>query len=129
METLITEYPAVTFVFMTGHPNGDGESVGTTSAYHCHTLITEHCQINNRYCIDYWSIETHDMNDNYYATANDDGIAGSVSFYYDWMTSHDEGTDYYGCSCAHTTNQRITCNRIAYAAWWIWARVAGWSGS
>ncbi len=128
MEALIAEYPSITFVFMTGHPNGDGESTGTTSAYHCHRLVTDHCRTHNRYCIDYWSIETHGMDDTYYATANDDGLADSVSFYFDWMNSHFIGTDYYSCSCAHTTNQRITCNRIAYAAWWIWARVAGWSG-
>lgn len=127
MEALIAEYPTITFVFMTGHPNGDGENLIGNTAYHCHATVAEHCRTHNRYCIDYWSIETHGMDDVYYPYANDDGESGSTDFYGNWIGLHTIGEDYYSCSCAHA-DQPVTFNRIAYAAWWIWARIAGWSG-
>ena len=33
--------------------------------------------------------------------------------------------DWYSCSSAHS--QPLNANRKAYAAWWLWARLAGWS--
>jgi hypothetical protein len=118
----------VTFVFMTGHPTaGDGESASVTSAYHCHTLVTEHCRQNNRYCIDYWGIETHNMDGTYYPHADDNGVnePDGFQFYLDWQTKNPD--DYFENGCVHcSSNQDLTCNRVAYASWWMWARIAGW---
>jgi len=126
MEKLIAEYPNVTFIFMTGHPNGDGESLSGDTAYSCHKTITSHCKAKKRFCLDYWSIETHGMDGKYYPDANDNGVAKGINFYKSWMSKHREGMDYFNTDyCAHA-DQPITCNRIAYAAWWLWARIAGW---
>lgn len=123
MEKLITDYPDITFVFMTGHPNGDGESETENSAYQAHKLIRKHCEENNRFLIDYWDIETHGMEGTYYPNANDNGVSGSTEFYKAWQTSHTG--EFFENSCAHTDeDQELTCNRKAYAAWWIWARIA-----
>ena len=126
MEALIKAYPKVMFIFMTGHPNGDGESSGK-SAYNCHNLVSKHCLQKSRFALDYWDIETHDMNDKYYPNANDNGVAGNISFYSDWMSKKASGKDYFKCNCAHAT-QPVTGNRIAYASWWLWVRLAGWDG-
>lgn len=123
MEQLITDYPDITFVFMTGHPNGDGESESANSAYQGHKLIRKHCEENNRFLIDYWDIETHGMDGTYYPGANDNGVENATTFYKDWQTSHPG--EFFENSCAHTDeDQELTCNRKAYAAWWIWARIA-----
>ena len=134
----------VTFIFMSGHANR-GKNVGEGNPKNQAALITEHCNSKRQFCLDYYSIDTHDMDDNYWEDAGDDGNSsayansignGSEYFYLDWQNSHSLGVDYfenkdephgsviYG---AHNT-QHITANRKAYAMWWILARIAGWDG-
>ncbi len=36
-------------------------------------LITAYCDTNKQYCLDYYSIDTHDMDDNYRDDTGDDG--------------------------------------------------------
>jgi hypothetical protein len=68
--------------------------------------------VNKFYCLDYYGIDTHGMEGNFWEDAGDDGnssTGGSVTF------------------GAHNT-QHITANRKAYAMWYILARIAGWDG-
>jgi len=37
--------------------------------------------------------------------------------------------DWYACNPAHAADYDLLGNRRAYAAWWIWARIAGWDGT
>lgn len=152
MQTLINEYSgggskigtgtgqrqnAVAFIFMTGHANKDN-NVGDGKPKNQAGLIIDYCRENKFYCLDYYGIDTHDMDGNYWEDAGDDGNSSTGgNFYSDWQNSHTAGTDFYenrsspGGSVtygAHNT-QHITANRKAYAMWYILARIAGWDGN
>jgi hypothetical protein len=134
----------VTFIFMTGHAN-TGNNVGEGCPKNQAKLITGHCKSKKQFCLDYYSIDTHDMDDNYWEDAGDNGNSlaysdsignGSDNFYEDWQNSHTPGVHYFENKTnpdgsaefgAHNT-QHITANRKAYVMWWILARIAGWSG-
>ena len=150
MQTLINEYgpggskigsgagqrqTSVTFIFMTGHANRS-DNVGAGKPKNQAKLITDYCRNHGYYCLDYYSIDTHDMADNYWEDAGDDGnsTAGG-DFYQTWQDSHTLGVDWYNNKMSpggtvrygdHNT-QHITSNRKAYAMWWILARIAGWN--
>jgi hypothetical protein len=128
---------AVTFIFMTGHANL-GNNTGDGNPMNQAALIIEHCKKNVYYCLDYYSIDTHDLGDNYWEDAGDDGNSAAYggNFYADWQKVHELGKDWYENKGspggpvefgAHNS-QHITANRKAYAMWWILARIAGWDG-
>lgn len=151
MQTLINEYGPggskigsgagqrenpVTFVFMTGHANKD-DNVGDGKPGNQADLITTYCKENKFYCLDYYGIDTHDMDGNYWEDAGDDGNSATGGNYYsDWQNSQTLGSDYYenlsspGGSVTYGAHnsQHITANRKAYAMWYILARIAGWDG-
>jgi hypothetical protein len=152
MQTLINEYGpggskigsgsgkrenAVAFIFMTGHSEG-GRNVGEGRPKNQADLIIDYCRNNKFYCLDYYSIDTHDMDGNYWEDAGDDGnSATGGNFYLNWQNSHNLGEDYYenkvspGGSVAYGAHnsQHITANRKAFAMWYILARIAGWDGT
>ncbi|MBW2593876.1 MAG: PKD domain-containing protein, partial [Deltaproteobacteria bacterium] len=43
----------------------------------------------------------------------------------EWQSSHTQNVDWYTCTSAHS--EPLNANRKAYAAWWLWARLAGWN--
>lgn len=125
---------SVSFIFMTGHANYDN-NVGDGKPKNQADLILDYCEQNNFYCLDYYGIDTHDMDENYWEDAGDDGDSpAGGDFYQDFQDSHSVGDGYFqnknspGGSAtygAHNT-QHITANRKAYAMWYILASIAGW---
>jgi hypothetical protein len=114
---------AVTFVWMTGYARGSAgiNSTPTTSPYNNHRAIVDHCRQNGYFCIDYWSHDTHDYEtDELYPYAQ----GNSPTHLLDWMNAHPG--EWYECSPAHASQYHLLGNRRAYAAWWVWARLAGW---
>ena len=149
MATLINEYGVggtspraatnpVHFIFMTGHAN-EGANTGAGNPREQAAIITNYCGTNGLFCLDYYSIDTHAMDDTYYEDTGDNGqsVAYGGNFLQDWQNAGTLGVDYYesldsiGGSAVygqHNT-QYITANRKAFAMWWILARLAGWDGT
>ncbi len=132
MTQLELEYPNVKFVYMTGHLNGTGAA---GNVHQRNEQIRNHVRANNKILFDFADIESYDPDGlvNYMerlATDNcdyDSDGNGSLdrNWAIDWQSSHILNTDWYNCSSAHS--QPLNANRKAYAAWWLWARLAGWN--
>ena len=156
MDSLIAEYGAdgskiksgvrtvpVQFVYMTGHLNGQGEEGRTNEI---NNYIRNHCITNDRILYDFADIESYDPDDNFFLDDYaDDGCAylvngertgnwatewadGKVMMDGEGDTIHNEpdGGQWYDCSPAHT--HAVNGNMKAYAAWYLFARLAGWEG-
>lgn len=129
---------AVTFIFMTGHAEA-GLNVGDGNPKNQAALITDFCKENHQYCLDYYSIDTHDMEGNYWEDAGDDGNSGAYggNFYRNWQDEGRPGEDYYEnknnpngeVTYGDHNSQHITANRKAFAMWYILACIAGYDGS
>ena len=130
MTGLETDYPGVKFVYMTGHLNGGGL---TGNLHLRNEQIRTYCRDNNKILYDFADIETYDPDGTYfgdkipddtcaYDTDNNGTREGNWAI--EWQALHVEGVDWYDCDPSHT--QPLNGNLKAYAAWWLWARVAGW---
>jgi hypothetical protein len=129
MTQLESDYPNVKFVYMTGHLDGGGSN-GNLNVRN--QQIRDYCQANKKVLYDFADIESYDPDGlvNYMELgANDncdyDSSGVSKNWAIRWQNTHTENVDWYSCSAAHS--QPLNGNRKAYAAWWLWARLAGWN--
>jgi hypothetical protein len=133
MNELENDYQNVKFVYMTGHLDGTGIN-GNLNVRN--EQIRNYCVTNGKILYDFSDIESYDPDGNYYLDkdANDncdydsDGN-GSLdkNWAIDWQNSHTINVDWYDCSAAHS--QPLNGNLKAYAAWWLWAKLAGWNST
>ncbi len=128
MNQLENDYPHVTFVYMTGHADAwNDDTVKASNAQ-----IRNYCISHNKILYDFFDIESYNPDGQYFEYVNDDcsyynaaqQLQGNWAS--EWQTSHVEGVDWYQCYSAHS--QPLNANRKAYAAWWLWSRIAGWDG-
>lgn len=130
MNGLEEGYPDVKFVYMTGHLDGGGLD---GNLHIRNEQIRDYCKENNKILYDFADIETYDPdgtyygdkipNDGCYYDSNGDGTRDG-NWAIEWQNAHPG--EWYDCASAHS--QPLNANLKAYAAWWLWARIAGWSG-
>ncbi|MFO7991384.1 MAG: hypothetical protein R6U61_03700 [Thermoplasmata archaeon] len=130
MNDLETTNPGVDFVYMTGHLDGTGLD---GNLHLRNEQIRNYCKENGKILYDFADIETYDPdgtyfgdkipNDNCDYDSDGDGARDS-NWAAEWQNEHTEGEDWYSCSSAHS--QPLNANQKAYAAWWLWAALAGW---
>ncbi len=131
MTSLENDYPNVQFVYMTGHLDG----TGLTGNLHLRNeQIRTYCRNNNKTLYDFEDIESYNPdnvyfgdkipNDNCEYDSDNNGVRDS-NWAIEWQNSHTEGVDWYSCYAAHS--QSLNGNQKAYAAWWLWASLAGWN--
>ena len=134
MNDLESDYPDVTFIYMTGHLNGGGV-IG--NLHQRNEQIREFCRNNNKWLYDFADIESYDPDGlvNYNELLADDNCdydadgslprAETGNWATEWQDAHPG--EWYSCSPDHT--QPLNGNLKAYAAWWLWARIAGWDAN
>ncbi len=131
MSGLERDFPGVKFVYMTGHLDGTG-ATGNLNVRN--EQIRAYCRNNNKILFDFTDIESYDpdglvhymplkANDNCDYDSDGNGSLDK-NWALLWQNSHTQGVDWYNCSPAHT--QALNGNLKAYAAWYLWARLAGW---
>jgi hypothetical protein len=129
MSQLEEKYPHVTFVYMTGHVD-IGDDADNKAA---NDVIRNFCIQNKKVLYDFADIERYDPDGTYYEFVDDscvyfDSAGGTAvgNWARNWQNAHVEGVDWYNCTARHS--QPLNANQKAYAAWALFARLAGWSG-
>lgn len=135
MSGLETDYPNIKFVYMTGHI-----VTGETGNNHARNeQIRNFCIANNKTLYDFARIECYDPDGTFFGNRlctdacyyDGDGDGNpwndTTNWAIEWQDSHIQGVDWYDCFSAHS--QPLNANLKAYAAWWMWARIAGWNGN
>ena len=122
-DQLEQDYPDVKFVYMTGHLDGTGVN---GNLHQRNEQIRAYCRTNNKILYDFADIESFDPDGVNFLllNANDGCNYAGGNWAIEWQTEHP--TEWYNCTAAHT--QPLNANLKAYAAWWLWARLAGWTG-
>lgn len=130
MNQLESDYPNVRFVYMTGRLIGQGPRDNVTLR---NEQIRAFCRANGKILYDFADIESYDPDGNYFGDklandacdydSNGDGVRDR-NWATDWQNAHPG--EWYKCPAAHS--QPLNANLKTYAAWWLWARLAGWDG-
>ncbi len=137
MEQLEEDYPDVRFVYMTGHLEGLGPD---GSLFEANQEIRDSCIKKNKILFDFADIEKYEPfgstnYQEYYATDgcdyDPDGqepVNRTQNWANNWLANHSDHelaqiSQHCG-SCDHSVS--INCVKKGIAAWYLWARLAGW---
>ncbi len=123
MTQLELDYPNVTFVYMTGHADGSGD---TGNLHLRNQQIRDYCIANDKVLFDFYDIECHDPDGDYFGDqfVDDECNYTGGNWGTEWQNAHTQDVDWYDCYAPHT--QPVNANQKGYACWWLWATLAGW---
>ncbi|MCG8699261.1 MAG: T9SS type A sorting domain-containing protein [Bacteroidales bacterium] len=136
MSQLETDYPDVTFVYMTGHLEGLGTSGTLLTA---NNTIRDYCKQHNKVLFDFADIEKYspDCDTNFQEYNATDGCKyqhptrGEVNWATEWLArnpDHELAKIAGECgSCSHSVS--LNCVKKGVAIWYLWAQLAGWEGN
>ncbi|MDP4178023.1 MAG: InlB B-repeat-containing protein [Bacillota bacterium] len=126
MNSLENEFPNVKFVYMTGHLDGTGVNGNLNQR---NEQIRTYVKSHNKILYDFADIESYDPDGNEFLSknANDNCDYTGGNWCTQWQDKHVLGVDWFETSTAHS--QSLNGNLKAYAAWSLFSRLAGWSGS
>jgi hypothetical protein len=130
MSQLESDYPGVTFVYMTGPMDYDWDEKIKLG----NQVIRDYCVANNKVLFDFGDIECYDPDGTYYEFPDDNcdyyaTVEGPLlgNWGVEWQNTHTEGVDWYLSDAPHS--EPVNGNRKAYAAWWLFAKLAGWENA
>ncbi|HLP58851.1 MAG TPA: hypothetical protein VK186_08480, partial [Candidatus Deferrimicrobium sp.] len=105
MAQLESEYPGVTFIYMTGNAQSSDQNRQNRN-----NQIRNYCRNNNKVLFDFGDLDCWYNGQQY----TDGGLPM-------------EHPHYHGDEAGHTTYE--SCENKANAFWWMLARIAGWNGA
>jgi hypothetical protein len=115
---------------MTGHLDGSGLQ---GNLHLRNEQIRSYCRSNKKILFDFADIESYNPDGTYFGDRlpndaceydGDGNGSREKNWALEWQTAHPG--QWYSCGSAHS--QPLNANLKAYAAWWLWARMAGWGG-